>query len=69
MLMVKESSNWSAAGGFAAEDFDGEDMSIDLDTFYHLLEEEPPVVGKRCKNLDFNHVVLHWILRKANAQV
>ncbi|XP_062013233.1 helicase-like transcription factor CHR28 isoform X1 [Rosa rugosa] len=38
LMAVEEGSNC----GFAAEDFDGEDMSIDLDTFYRLLEEEPP---------------------------
>jgi hypothetical protein len=47
MLMAEDSSNWNelpAADGFAAGDFDGEDMSIDLDTFYRLLEEEPAVI-------------------------
>lgn len=45
--MAEDSSNWNelpAADGFAAEDFDGEDMSIDVDIFLRLLEEEPPVI-------------------------
>ena len=39
--------DWSgaAAGGYTGEDFEGDDeLCLDIDTFYRLLEEEPPVI-------------------------
>ncbi|XP_050368608.1 helicase-like transcription factor CHR28 [Argentina anserina] len=47
MLMAEDSSNWSevpavGAGGFAGNDLDDdEDMSMDIEAFYRLLEEDP----------------------------
>ncbi|KAM1033287.1 hypothetical protein TB2_036290 [Malus domestica] len=46
MLKAEDCSNWnelSAADGFAGEEFDddGDEMCIDVDTLYRLLDEEP----------------------------